>query len=72
MFKGEQADLGITVICEGNAISNSDRLEPIAPKNISASKIISIHKLCDYDVQIKMSSGYKLIFRWSNVTESTG
>ncbi|CAM9403614.1 unnamed protein product [Bubo scandiacus] len=34
--------------------------------------IISIHKLCEYDVQVKMRSGYKFILRWSNATESTG
>lgn len=34
------------------------------PLNISAAKIISVHKLCDYDVQIKMTSDYKFI--WSS------
>lgn len=61
-----------TVICERNAISNSDRLKPIASGNISCFKIISVHKLCDFDVQIKMRSGYKFILKWSNATESTG
>ncbi|XP_026711723.1 pro-neuregulin-4, membrane-bound isoform isoform X1 [Athene cunicularia] len=34
--------------------------------------IISVHKLCEYDVQVKVRSGYKFILRWSNATESTG
>lgn len=34
--------------------------------------IISVHKLCEFDVQVKMRSGYKFILRWSNATESTG
>jgi len=34
--------------------------------------IIPVHKLCDFDIQVKMRSGYKFILRWSNGTESTG
>lgn len=34
--------------------------------------IISVHKLCEFDIQVKMRSGYKFILRWSNATESTG
>lgn len=58
-------------MCEGNAIITSNCVKPIASENISDCKIISVHKLCDYDVQIKMTSGYKFILRWSNATEST-
>lgn len=34
--------------------------------------IISVHKWCELDVQVKMRSGYKFILRWSNATECTG
>lgn len=34
--------------------------------------IISVHKWCEFAVQVKMRSGYKFILRWSNATECTG
>lgn len=34
--------------------------------------IISIHKLCEYDIQVKMRPGYKFNLRWSNATGSSG